>query len=78
MSIDETSGLVNSITNNGIVIPLSQNFYYYEGFVGPNNPTTLRSSGAYIFRPNGSYHEISQSSQYEVFSGEIIILMLKI
>jgi hypothetical protein len=37
-----------------VELPVSQNFYYYEGYIGDNEEPKNRSSGAYIFRPNGS------------------------
>uniref|UniRef100_A0AB38ZEA6 Alpha-mannosidase n=1 Tax=Ectomocoris sp. TaxID=3104572 RepID=A0AB38ZEA6_9HEMI len=43
-------------------IPFNQNFYYYQGAVGNNDILRgERSSGAYIFRPNGSEIPISYS-----------------
>lgn len=37
-----------------IKLAVSQNFYYYKGYIGDNKEYANRSSGAYIFRPNGS------------------------
>jgi len=37
-----------------VELPVSQNFYYYKGYIGDNEESANRSSGAYIFRPNGS------------------------
>nr|CAD7458127.1 unnamed protein product [Timema tahoe] len=51
VSIDGSNGRVKSITNNGIEIPVQQEFLYYEGVQGNNAEVLNRSSGAYIFRP---------------------------
>jgi len=37
-----------------VELSVSQNFYYYKGYIGNNEEFANRSSGAYIFRPNGS------------------------
>ncbi|XP_005095526.1 lysosomal alpha-mannosidase [Aplysia californica] len=47
------SGEVSSMTNlkTGLKVPLSQNFFYYEGMTGNNTKGEFQASGAYIFRP---------------------------
>jgi hypothetical protein len=37
-----------------VKLGLSQRFYYYKGYIGDNKEFANRSSGAYIFRPNGT------------------------
>ncbi|KAK9731131.1 Glycosyl hydrolases family 38 C-terminal beta sandwich domain [Popillia japonica] len=46
-TIDKVTGLLSSVTLNGVTIELSQNFMFYNGA----NGETFRASGAYIFRP---------------------------
>lgn len=59
---------------NGVQIPINQNFYYYRGAVGDNNNAFNRSSGAYIFRPNGTdAYKISETAQINLFKGELVI-----
>ncbi|PSN38683.1 hypothetical protein C0J52_08901 [Blattella germanica] len=54
VSLNDTTGLINKIAHNEYELPFQQNFYYYEGFVGNNEGSENRSSGAYIFRPRNS------------------------
>jgi hypothetical protein len=49
VNIDD-SGLTSSININGIDVSLAQTFEYYIGAFKDGE----RSSGAYIFRPNGT------------------------
>lgn len=53
-------------------IPVNQNFYYYNGFVGDNGAYENRSSGAYIFRPNGTLKAVADKVEYKIFKGEIV------
>lgn len=39
-----------------------QEFLWYEGFPGDSYTAEKRSSGAYIFRPNGTAYPISSST----------------
>lgn len=50
----EASGHLASVTSNGVTSKLTQTFFYYEAAVGNNKEFLNRSSGAYIFRPNGT------------------------
>lgn len=45
---------MKSVVLDSVKFSLSQNFYYYKGYIGDNKEFENRSSGAYIFRPNGS------------------------
>lgn len=53
LTFDE-NGLLSTVETNGIKTKVSQNFYYYLGAAGNNEVFVNRSSGAYIFRPNGT------------------------
>lgn len=53
------SGQLTSVTSNGATSKLTQTFFYYEGAAGNNKQFVNRSSGAYIFRPNGTEHILS-------------------
>ncbi|XP_073978683.1 lysosomal alpha-mannosidase-like isoform X2 [Rhodnius prolixus] len=55
-------------------IPFHQNFFYYRGAVG-NNDLHLggeRSSGAYIFRPNGTVVPINNKPITRIVKGPIV------
>lgn len=58
---------------NGKTIPLEQNFFYYRGTVGNNARVENRSSGAYIFRPNGTdIYKVTQKPSYQIFKGDLV------
>lgn len=65
--MDEASGLVKTITKEGVEIPIEQNFYYYRGASAPEG----RMSGAYIFRPDESgIHTVSTVAGVTVYKGK--------
>ncbi|XP_017876463.1 lysosomal alpha-mannosidase isoform X1 [Ceratina calcarata] len=52
---------------------LVQSFHYYEGMEGNNEVAQNRSSGAYIFRPNGvSARNFQLPGSYEIFKGPLV------
>lgn len=71
-NINPDTGLLTSIQINGVSINVSQNFYYYNGFVGDNKKFVNRSSGAYIFRPKGPLEKVTDKVDYQVYQGEIV------
>lgn len=75
--MDSKTGLLKSIgrynqqLNKNVTINLNQSYYYYEGMSGNNEEFKNRSSGAYIFRPNGSEPvKIAEGASFKVFQGE--------
>ncbi|CAG9761634.1 unnamed protein product [Ceutorhynchus assimilis] len=71
--IDPNTGLINSLTIKNVSIDLSQNFFYYNGFVGDNSKFESRSSGAYVFRPDGPLQKITNKKvDYKVYEGELV------
>lgn len=55
---------------NKTKIPLGQQFYYYRGAAGNNEVFANRSSGAYIFRPNGTEpHIIGEIVKINTYKG---------
>ncbi|XP_049857093.1 lysosomal alpha-mannosidase-like [Schistocerca gregaria] len=71
--LHETQGTVKSVIINGTELPLSQNFYYYEGWAGTNAGTDDRSSGAYIFRPIGSEATVvSGIATVKIYKGDLV------
>ncbi|KAJ4433197.1 hypothetical protein ANN_15454, partial [Periplaneta americana] len=71
--LDNSTGLVKSIVQNGVETSLSQQFYYYEGIIGDNVGADHRSSGAYIFRPKDSQPiPIASAADTKVYKGDIV------
>ncbi|XP_065090817.1 lysosomal alpha-mannosidase-like isoform X2 [Ochlerotatus camptorhynchus] len=68
----DTNGFLSTITANGVTNRLRQTFVYYEAATGNNVAFSNRSSGAYIFRPNGTDHVITDSVQLKVFRGNVV------
>lgn len=59
---------------HGVQIPISQEFFYYRGAVGNNEIPSNRSSGAYIFRPNGTNaYKISNKAEINLYKGDLLI-----
>ncbi|CAF1037159.1 unnamed protein product, partial [Didymodactylos carnosus] len=49
----DEAGNLKQITNleKSIVVPITQDFFYYQSFPGNNSRSEFQASGAYIFRP---------------------------
>ncbi|KAK7113104.1 lysosomal alpha-mannosidase-like [Littorina saxatilis] len=64
VSFDGTTGALKSMTNleKRISIDVTQSFNYYNSFAGNNSQPEFQSSGAYIFRPNGSSVPVSMGN----------------
>ncbi|XP_060520149.1 lysosomal alpha-mannosidase-like [Cylas formicarius] len=72
-TFDESTGLLDGILVNDILLPVDQTFMLYEGYVGDNEKPENRSSGAYIFRPTTNYSQkVSSAVDYQVFTGELV------
>lgn len=57
---------------NGVAEGITQEFYYYRGAAGNNSRFKYRSSGAYIFRPNGSEILLSTSAKVKIYEGPLV------
>lgn len=59
---------------NNKSIPIKQELLYYRGTVGDNRAYLNRSSGAYIFRPNGTeaYH-LTDRANIKLYQGNLIV-----
>lgn len=64
--LDWKTGLLKSVVLDNVEFSVSQNFYYYKGYIGDNKEFENRSSGAYIFRPNGSEAFLVNSTQKSI------------
>lgn len=54
-------------------MPISQEFLFYEGAVGNNEVFENRSSGAYIFRPNGTNaYPVTDKAKFTIYTGYLL------
>lgn len=60
------------IRTNGVEVPLKQDLLYYNGAAGNNAIFANRSSGAYIFRPNGTLQHLGGNIDVTVIEGSIV------
>ncbi|XP_045462132.1 lysosomal alpha-mannosidase isoform X1 [Harmonia axyridis] len=73
LEIDQTTGLIASVTMNNITVSLTQQYLYYEGYIGNNEIFVNRSSGAYIFRPrNNEPIAASNRANYTIHRGNLV------
>ena len=73
LAVDKTTGKLLLVKMNNQTLRVAQDFYYYRGTVGNNEVPLNRSSGAYIFRPNGTIATIiTNSASYQMYQGEIV------
>lgn len=74
MTIDGSTGLLSSITMNNKTLPIKQELLFYRGTVGDNRAYVNRSSGAYIFRPNGTQaYQLTDSAQIKLYQGQLVV-----
>lgn len=72
LSFDE-NGLLESAATEETQMKVRQNFYLYEGFLGNNEEWKNRSSGAYIFRPNGTQvYDIATRAGVKISRGDLV------
>ncbi|XP_032794592.1 lysosomal alpha-mannosidase [Daphnia magna] len=75
--VDGTTGLLSSVTVNGEEFFVQQEFLWYPGYNGDNESADRRSSGAYIFRPNGTdafpmRHTMAAAIITAVYTGPLV------
>ncbi|EFA08767.1 lysosomal alpha-mannosidase [Tribolium castaneum] len=71
--IDEKTGLLKTVTMNGLTLEITQQFFYYKGFNGDNKGDENRASGAYIFRPKENEATVvSDSVTVTSISGSLV------
>ncbi len=70
----DINGLMSSISINGTIHNLVQNFIFYRGAAGNNQIFANRSSGAYIFRPDPDTSEefVGTDVSVEVIRGDLV------
>lgn len=72
LTFDSKSAMLEQITVEGKSHKLEQEFLFYKGASGTNYNYAQRSSGAYIFRPNGTETTLSKNVQISVVRGDIV------
>nr|XP_049466711.1 lysosomal alpha-mannosidase-like [Anopheles coluzzii] len=68
----DENGFMSQITIDGETHPMKQNFLYYEGAYGNNEEFRNRSSGAYIFRPNGTEKAVTDVVEIQVVKSDLV------
>lgn len=68
----DDSGRLSLVRTNGVEVPLKQDMLYYNSAAGDNGAFVNRSSGAYIFRPNGTVNHLGGSLDITVIEGPIV------
>ncbi|XP_053661562.1 lysosomal alpha-mannosidase-like [Anopheles marshallii] len=68
----DENGFMSSITVHGETHSLKQHFLYYDGALGNNEEFRNRSSGAYIFRPNGTEKTVTEVVEIQVVKSDIV------
>jgi len=66
------NGLLKQIKKAGRTTPITQQFYYYRAAMGNNEEFKNRSSGAYIFRPNGTEQLVAKEATLTVYRGNLV------
>ncbi|XP_050094316.1 lysosomal alpha-mannosidase-like [Anopheles aquasalis] len=68
----DADGFMSSIVIDGETHSLKQNFFWYQGAYGNNEEFRNRSSGAYIFRPNGTEKAITETVKVQVVKTDLV------
>uniref|UniRef100_A0A2M4DMV2 Alpha-mannosidase n=1 Tax=Anopheles darlingi TaxID=43151 RepID=A0A2M4DMV2_ANODA len=68
----DAEGFMSSIVIDGETHSLKQNFFWYQGAYGNNEEFRNRSSGAYIFRPNGTEKAITETVKVQVVKTDLV------
>ncbi|KAH8287906.1 hypothetical protein KR018_006961, partial [Drosophila ironensis] len=66
---DSESGSLKTIEMNGVSENIGQSFGVYKGFRGNNGESQNRSSGAYIFRPDGDVELLDEKMDLIFYDG---------
>uniref|UniRef100_T1PFV0 Alpha-mannosidase n=1 Tax=Musca domestica TaxID=7370 RepID=T1PFV0_MUSDO len=67
-----SNGILYNVQMNGISEDITQQFFYYKGAYGNNAEFKNRSSGAYIFRPNGTEILIGTKANLTIVNGSLV------
>ncbi|XP_026462046.1 lysosomal alpha-mannosidase-like isoform X2 [Ctenocephalides felis] len=75
LTLSTSTGRIFNASFNGTELPLEQEFVYYRGASGNNEVFENRSSGAYIFRPNGTAHPFLNGKEpvkFDMVAGDLV------
>ncbi|KYB25899.1 lysosomal alpha-mannosidase [Tribolium castaneum] len=64
----DDKGKLTTITINGQVLDIAQDFYFYHGSAGSSASASTRASGAYIFRPDGDAVQVTPKLKVQEFA----------
>ncbi|XP_034481924.1 lysosomal alpha-mannosidase-like [Drosophila innubila] len=64
------TGRLKTVEMNGVSENIEQTFAIYKGARGDNGASERRSSGAYIFRPDGDVNILADKVDYTVYEGD--------
>ncbi|XP_073823591.1 lysosomal alpha-mannosidase-like [Musca autumnalis] len=67
-----SNGTLYNVQMNGVAEDITQQFYYFKGAYGNNGEFKNRSSGAYIFRPNGTEVLIGTKANLTIYNGTLV------
>ncbi|XP_067010796.2 lysosomal alpha-mannosidase isoform X2 [Anabrus simplex] len=75
VELDDITGMITAVINNGVRLPVTQDFLYYKAYAGHNFGEKNRASGAYVFRP--SEHDPTSitnntNSVFTIYKGELV------
>ncbi|XP_022222241.2 lysosomal alpha-mannosidase [Drosophila obscura] len=66
---DKSTGGLKRVEMNGVSENIHQSFAIYKGFRGNNGLSKNRSSGAYVFRPDGDIEVLNDKIEYSIYNG---------
>ncbi|XP_033249545.1 lysosomal alpha-mannosidase isoform X1 [Drosophila miranda] len=66
----KSTGHLKAVEMNGVSENIHQSFAIYKGFRGNNGSSKNRSSGAYVFRPDGEIQVLSDKIEYSIYNGK--------
>ncbi|XP_071540487.1 lysosomal alpha-mannosidase-like isoform X2 [Panulirus ornatus] len=77
VGVDQKTGLLKSlgvVTPDGIkMVKVNQTFLWYAGMSGNNSNEDNRASGAYIFRPHGTFaQDIAEKANITIVEGPVV------
>ncbi|XP_016973536.2 lysosomal alpha-mannosidase [Drosophila rhopaloa] len=69
LTFNTTTGGLKTIEMNGLTETIDQSFGVYKGFRGNNGEAKNRSSGAYVFRPDGGFEKLNNKVGISFYNG---------
>ncbi|CAH0387767.1 unnamed protein product [Bemisia tabaci] len=72
VKLDPYNGPIKGFVKEGYEVDIDHSYYYYQPMVGNNEIFANRSSGAYIFRPNGTARVINDKPARVLYKGLLV------